>query len=175
MHLPSSFFCLRGLWSKAFWNEFCSRASQSSSCLCQLLSCRRWTQANRLFCCLLFSYLHYSVAPVSVFSLWRGSELFAHSSDLAASVLKRLQCVFSFTHLTHTLKKTFTSSHLNGGVQQIHHSLSPPPPPFWMFPFSSNQSAIIHFFCPGCFSCCGKGAEGAKQQQFRALLMHLIM
>lgn len=54
------------------------------------------------------------------------------------------------TH-THTLKKTFPSSHLNGGVQQIHHPLSPPPPPFWMFPFSSNQSTTVHFVCPACF------------------------
>lgn len=39
---------------------------------------------------------------------------------------------------------------------------------------SPLQSTQIPFFCPGCFSCCEKGAEGAQQQRLKALIMHLL-
>ena len=93
----------------------------------------------------------------------------------AASVLETPLHVFLFRHLTHALRKTFPSPHLNGEVPSPHLlllllSLFPSSferssaPPLLSEPCSPHQSSEISFFRPGCLNCYERGAEGAQQQ-----------
>lgn len=87
-------------------------------------------------------YLHFPAFPPPS---CRGSELFAHLSDLAESVLKRSH-MFSCLHTWHT--KTFPSSHLNGGKDS---SSSLYLSPLLSVPLSS-VNYVLHIKAPGSLS-----------------------